>query len=569
MRLVVSKHLAKMMLLGGLLLAWSAAAEPPADSPKSAITHGEYVMHEADCMACHTQPGGTPFAGGRAIVTPFGTLASPNITPDPDTGIGKWSDDDFYRAVHDGIGHGGEYLYPVMPYTSYTKMPRADVLAIKAYLLSLKPVYAPRPPNEMAFPFDIRETLLVWRELFFHPGTFKPDPMRSADWNRGAYLVEGPGHCGECHSPHNGLGAVEAKDSLAGSMVGHWLAPNISSNPLAGVGGKSVAEIETFLKTGRDKSEGEAFGPMGLVVHDSLRDLHASDIHAIAVYLKESPDQPAPKENAVATAADLQQGAHLYLDYCARCHQDHGSGIAGTVPNLAGNAAVVALRPNDVVIAILNGLSPTGGPIAMPGFAGALDDQQVADISNYIRTSWGNTGVPDTAAKLVTSLRRGNSVGAAGTEAARAFDCPAVGGTEVRDALATPAEANFIASAPDFQLNDRVDQLIHNLRMQRPGISGGDLVDSLNAAYCPYVADNAALSNSQKRAQLARFNEHVLQRVAASAPPVAATVVVNAPVPQNVMQQIELAAKAHHETSQQWIADVLAKHTKSASAGQN
>jgi len=559
MRLVASKHQATITLLGGLLLACPAIAESPDNTLKGDISHGEYVMHEADCMACHTQPGGTPFAGGRAISTPFGTLVSPNVTPDPDTGIGKWSDDEFYRAVHDGIGHGGEYLYPVMPYTSYTKMPRSDVLAVKAYLFSLKPVYAPRPPNNMAFPFDIRETLLAWRELFFHPGTFKPDPMRSADWNRGAYLVEGPGHCGECHSPRNILGAAEAKDSLAGSMIGHWLAPNISSNPLAGVGSKSISEIATFLKVGRDKSEGEAFGPMGLVVHDSLRYLHTSDVHAIAVYLKEGPDQPAPKENAVASAADLQQGAHLYLNYCAQCHQDHGTGIPGAVPNLAGNAAIVSPRPNDVVMAILNGLTPSGGPVSMPTFAGALDDQQVADISNYIRSSWRNKGVPDVTVKIVTGLRSGNSAGAGGTEAARAFDCPAVGANDVPGTLATSAEANFISSAPDFDLNNRVDKLIHNLRKKRPGISGSDLVDSLNAAYCPYVADNTMLSNTQKRAQLARFNQHVLQRVAASAPPASATVVVNASVPQNELVQIERAAKAHHETSQQWIADVLAK----------
>ena len=230
-----------------IALLTAATIAGPAAAADDTVAHGEYMTRAADCMSCHTQQGGTPFAGGRAIGTPFGTLSSPNITPDKDTGIGAWSDDDFYRAVHDGIGHGGEYLYPVMPYTSFTKMTREDVLAVKAYLFTLKPVFAPRPPNGLDFPFNIRPSLFVWRELFFHPGTYQPNPKHSADWNRGAYIVEGPGHCGECHSPRNILGGTETQAGLSGGVVQQWLAPNISSDPLAGVGDRSVADIETFL----------------------------------------------------------------------------------------------------------------------------------------------------------------------------------------------------------------------------------------------------------------------------------------------------------------------------------
>jgi mono/diheme cytochrome c family protein len=225
----------------------------------------------SDCMACHTQTGGTPFAGGRAIGTPFGTLYSSNITPDADTGIGSWTDDQFYAALHDGVGHGLGYLYPVMPYTSYTKMTREDVLAIKAYLFSLKPVFSPLPPNGLSFPFDIRATLFVWRELFFRPGTFVANPAHSPEWNRGAYLVEGPGHCGECHSPRNALGATETSASLSGGQVQQWVAPNISSDPLSGIGDRSIADIATFLRKGSYRTMGVAFGPMQEVVHDSLR----------------------------------------------------------------------------------------------------------------------------------------------------------------------------------------------------------------------------------------------------------------------------------------------------------
>ena len=223
-------------LLGLLLTSLAVITSASAASDPSLIEKGYYIARLADCMACHTRVGGTPFAGGLEMSTPFGSLSSPNITPDPDTGIGNWSDEEFFRVVTDGIGRHGEYLYPVMPFTSYTKMTRSDVMAIKAYLFSLKPVYAPRAPNHMAFPFDIRSTLVVWRELYFHPGVYEPDPKQSAAWNRGAYIVEGPGHCGECHSPRNILGGTESSKSLSGGQLGNWLAPNISSDPRWGIG---------------------------------------------------------------------------------------------------------------------------------------------------------------------------------------------------------------------------------------------------------------------------------------------------------------------------------------------
>ena len=270
-------------LLGILSASLPAIALAAAADEPSLIDKGQYISRLADCEACHTRTGGTPFAGWLTMCAPFGSLTTPNITPDPDTGIGHWSDEEFHRAVTDGIGRHGEYLYPAMPFTSYTKMTRSDVLAVKAYLFSLKPVYAPRAPNDMAFLFDIRWTLVVWRELYFHPGVYEPNPNRSAQWNRGAYVVEGPGHCGECHSPRNIFGATETRYSLAGGEVGKWLAPNISANPRWGIGDRSVSDIVIFLKTGAQKTEGVAFGPMAEVVHDSLRYASPADLQAIAV----------------------------------------------------------------------------------------------------------------------------------------------------------------------------------------------------------------------------------------------------------------------------------------------
>jgi mono/diheme cytochrome c family protein len=393
------------MLLGILSTSLPGITPAATENVPSLIEQGQYVSHVADCQACHTRTGGTPFAGGLPLGTPFGTLTSPNITPDPDTGIGGWSDEDFYRAVTDGIGRHGEYLYPAMPFTSFTKMTRSDILAVKAYLFSLKPVNAPRVPNKMAFPFDIRLTLFAWRELFFYPGVYRPDPKRSAEWNRGAYLVEGAGHCGECHSPRNILGATETRNSLAGGQLDEWRAPNISADPRWGIGDWSVNDIVTFLKTDSQKTEGVAFGPMMTVVHDSLNYVSTADLQAMAVFLKAGPERTPSVPARAASRGDLRHGQNLYLDNCAKCHQDKGRGFPLVVPKLAHNAAVNAAHPNNLIVAILNGLHGTGTFGTMPSFAGALSDQDIADIVNYVRDSWGNDTPTNATAALVASVR--------------------------------------------------------------------------------------------------------------------------------------------------------------------
>ncbi|MFI5387471.1 MAG: c-type cytochrome [Fimbriimonadales bacterium] len=403
---------AAWMLLGILSAGLGAiTAAMGADEP-SLIERGQYISHLADCVACHTRTGGTPFAGGLPIRTPFGTVTSTNITPDLDTGIGGWSDEDFYRAVSDGIGRHGEYLYPAMSFTSFTKMTRSDVLAIKVYLFSLKPVHAPRVPNNMAFPFDMRWTLFAWRALFFHAGVYQPDPKRSAEWNRGAYLVEGAGHCGECHSPRNILEGTETQNSLAGGKFGKWLAPNISADPRWGIGDKSVNDLVTFLKTGSQKTEGVAFGPMAEVVHDSLHYVSTADLQAIAVFLKAGPERAPSVPDQVASRGELQHGQKLYLDNCAKCHQDKGQGSPGIVPNLADNAAITSAQPDDLIDAVLSGLHGSSpGTMPMPSFARALSDQDVADIANYVRSDWGNHAPTNATPALVASLRGKAAIG--------------------------------------------------------------------------------------------------------------------------------------------------------------
>lgn len=236
-------------------------------------------------------PRGKAFAGGLSIPTPFGTIVTPNITPDRATGIGAWTDQQFYHALHDGIGAHGENLYPAFPYPWFTRVTRPDVMAIKAYLFSLPPVHAPKQPNDLIFPFNLRIGLAAWNWRYFHPGTFKPDPNVSAQINRGAYLVEGLGHCGACHTPKNIAQAPKAGQSFGGGEIQGWYAPNISADVREGVGGWTDAQLVTLLKTGAVPGKGIVRGPMLQTVHDSLSQLTDSDLEAMAAYLKSTPSR--------------------------------------------------------------------------------------------------------------------------------------------------------------------------------------------------------------------------------------------------------------------------------------
>ena len=358
----------------------------------SEVSRGEYLARAGDCVACHTKPGGTPLAGGLYISTPFGDISVPNITPDKQTGIGNWTDDQFYRAIHTGIGEHGEYLYPVFPYPWYTKMTRQDALAIKAYLFSVAPVHSPREPMKLGFPARIRESLLAWRTLFFTPGEFKPDPAKSPELNRGAYLVEGLGHCGECHNRENIVGVSRWSGNLEGGEVNGWYAPNITSDGKEGVGHWTVAQITTFLRSGVNPQKSVVLGPMGETIKYSLSYLSESDLRAIALYLKSFPAKETfkPKELADFHHADAP-GVQTYLTYCASCHQQNGRGIKGQFPSLVGNGAVMSQGPENVEQVVLGGLPAQRGLSPMPAIGARMTDQEVASVTNYVRNTWGNT----------------------------------------------------------------------------------------------------------------------------------------------------------------------------------
>ena len=518
-----------------------------ADTPDPAlIARGQYIALASDCAPCHMSVGGTPYAGGLILNTPFGQMATPNITPDKATGIGNWTPDQFYRVIHDGIGPGHQYIYPTMVFTSYTKMPRPDVDALHAYLMSLPPIHAPRLPISLGFPFNIRLSLLGWRLLFFRADSYKNDPSKSAEWNRGAYLVEGPGHCGECHSPRNPLGGVIDSRSLAGGVVDSFLAPNISSDPRWGIGAWHEQEIVDFLRKGFN-DKGVVFGPMIEVVHESMAKISDADVHAIAVYLKSTPARvnvPGKTPSSRLAQRSIRSGSALYAANCAQCHQANGMGAAGAIPNLAGNDAIRAADPTDAITPMLAGLEGQGNYGAMPRFGGALSDTDIADIANYIRTAWNNDTSPNTTQAMVRGLRATAPVGIGGSIAARDFGCPKIGDSTVPGTLASEQDTAVLASADRGNLQNGIAGVIAMVRKDNPDAASGDVVTALNAAYCPVVAARLDLTDAQKRATLIAFSNMAGQQFARTQPEGVSKVLVSAQLSPDAVAKISQAAAA-------------------------
>ena len=374
------------------VLAASAWAET---STNSAIERGHYLVDAGDCAACHTAKGGKPFAGGRPIPTPFGTIYSTNITPDKDTGIGQWTEEDFYRAMHEGIRRDGKHLYPAFPYPWYTKLNRADVDAIKAYLDALPPVREENRKTALPWPLSVREAVAGWNELFFREGEYQADSSKPPEWNRGAYLVVGLGHCGACHTPKNIAGGPKRAKTLEGGYGENWYATSLTNDVRDGLGDWSLDDIVKYLKTGSN-AKAAATGPMAEVIENSTQHLSDQDLHAIAAYLKSIPAKSDQKAKAPDADKDrIARGAALYLDQCSGCHMENGAGQPGVFPPLRGNAVVQAKDPETMLHMVLAGArvaatkgNPTG--LAMPSFEWKLTDQDVADLATYLRSAWGN-----------------------------------------------------------------------------------------------------------------------------------------------------------------------------------
>ena len=393
----------------------ASAASGAANAETLLIQKGEYLARAGDCVACHTNPEGKEFAGGRPMPTPFGALYSPNITPDEETGIGQWSSDEFYRMMHSGVSRDGSLLYPAMPFASYTKVTRADSDAIYAYLMSVQPVKQKNRPHELKFPFNKRELLIGWRTLYFKEGEFQPDPTQSEQWNRGAYLVEGLGHCSMCHTAINALGGSKESKEFEGGMIPNqnWYAPSLTSNREAGLGDWELKDIADLMQVGVSK-RATVYGPMAEVVYNSLQYMTDADAEAMAVYLKSLPKRDAdalPTSQARLVQPSIMEGGRkIYEQQCSICHGGDGKGHPPAYPPLAGNTSITMASPVNSIRMVLNGGYAPGTkknprPHGMPPFSHILDDEQVAAVVTYIRVAWENSGAPVAPAQ-VPELRK-------------------------------------------------------------------------------------------------------------------------------------------------------------------
>jgi mono/diheme cytochrome c family protein len=387
---------------GGSRIHDAAPTTPPAAEQ---VARGAYLARVGNCMICHTERGGAPYAGGRPLATPFGTIYGSNLTPDAETGLGRWSAAHFRRALHEGRSRDGHLLYPAFPYTHTTRVTAADSDALFDYLRSLPPVNQPNRAHRLRWPYNTQVALAVWRTLYFRPETHQEDPARSRDWNRGAYLVRGLAHCGACHTARNALGGMRDVLDLSGGLIPmqNWYAPSLASTSEAGVADWPLEDVTRLLATGTS-ARGTVLGPMAEVVLHSTQFLEPGDIRAMAVYLKELPPMPAdsdPREVPRASGAVLARGGKLYEQHCASCHGSQGEGVRGAYPPLDGNRAVTMPVTANLVQVVLNGGFPpaTRGnprPFGMPPFATVLPDADVAAVLTFIRASWTNKAAPVT-----------------------------------------------------------------------------------------------------------------------------------------------------------------------------
>jgi mono/diheme cytochrome c family protein len=388
-------------------------SQPIADSNPNAaqLRRGQYLVTAGDCMSCHVREGGEPLAGGLGLSTPFGVIYSPNITSDKDTGIGNWTGDQFYRAMHDGIDDEGNNLYPAFPYPWFRLISREDDDAILAFLKTTPAVSYTPPKNDLRFPLNFRPVVKGWNLLYLGAHDFSPDAGQSAEWNRGAYLVNGPGHCSGCHTPKNAFGADVSERRFQGGNLDTWVAPDLTANDRTGLGNWSLDDIAEYLRTGRNAHAG-AGGPMADVITYSSSLMSDADRHAIAVYLKSQAASPSAAHEPPDAGA-MRRGAAIYSDACASCHLEDGVGQPRYFPPLGHNAMLQQANPIGLEHLILAGsrigTSPSRpSPLTMPSFAWKLSDQEIADVATYLRNSWGNQAATVSAAEVRDARKKLN-----------------------------------------------------------------------------------------------------------------------------------------------------------------
>lgn len=412
-RQYLSRLFALLLAVIAIFIAWLFLANrnpdidqpsvPPAD-PAQQLKQGEYLARVGNCMSCHTSRGGESYAGGRAVPTPFGNIYTSNLTPDAETGLGKWTNGDFWQAMHNGKSKDGSLLYPAFPYTNYTKVTRADSDAIFAYLQTLPAVSQKNRAPDLRFPYDNRASLYVWRALYFRPGQYVNDDKQSMEWNRGAYMTQGLGHCSACHSPRDTLGGTDLKAELSGGMIPmlNWYTPPLNSDAESSLGNWETEHLAALLQTGVAPRRSVS-GPMAEVVFNSLQYATHEDINAMAVYLKSLPQQIAAPVATAESVSDntkknmITAGAKLYENQCASCHQASGQGVPSIYPALANSRAITTpVATNAIRMVLHGGYAPsTGGnprPYGMPPFGQSMTDEEIASVVTYIRNAWGNQG---------------------------------------------------------------------------------------------------------------------------------------------------------------------------------
>jgi fructose 5-dehydrogenase cytochrome subunit len=434
-------HLGALLIYFTIPLAVGAAhaAELPAQSAQSVavIERGKYLATAADCAACHTAPRGNRFAGGLPITTPLGTIYSTNITPSAEVGIGRYTEEEFSQAVRHGIRRDGARLYPAMPYTSFAKLTDEDTHALYLYFMGeVEPVDARAPETKLPFPMNIRLSMMAWNFLFLSTQVFAPDPQQSAEWNRGAYLVQGAAHCSTCHTPRGFLMQEEASPAFSGAQVGPWYAPNITSDPVSGIGSWTRDELVAYLRTGRSHGKAQAAGSMAEAVEHSFQYLSDADLDAIATYVKTIPAVHAQADDRSRFAAGTMfselatlrgrdgissdndtnpSGAVLFQGNCASCHAAAGQGSKdGYYPSLFHNSATGAKNAANLIAAILYGVDRTvsGRQAFMPGFGGKptdanpLSDRDIAKLGTYVLAHYG-PGDTIITEQQVSEVRRG------------------------------------------------------------------------------------------------------------------------------------------------------------------
>ncbi len=497
--------LAALALLACLPARAVAQDQPSADL----IAKGKYLTDMGDCVACHAAPGYPKFAGGQYMQMPFGEISTPNITPDKETGIGNYTDDQFIRLMQRGIEPDGTRIYPAMPYPWYATVPKSDLLAIKAYLFSLKPVHAPRLENKIWFPFTIRPAIALWDAFFVPTKEFTPDPSKSAELNRGAYIVGGLEHCGTCHNGRNFLGNTAIAGEVEGAPITRWYAPNLRPDNLTGIGRYSVDDLVSFFKYGHSKSMGTVAGPMSETIDESTAYLTDSDLHAISVYIKSLPVVQAytPVDSRYRQDA-MAAGRQAYLSHCASCHQDNGQGVSERVPALDGNGMVLAGGPQDVIRIVLGGLQARGPYGLMPGVGAAMSDKEIVSATNYVRQAWSNRAPANATNLLVSLLREDTHTILNGS---RPNGCPALAQEDLAKLLDDNANGigTLLQQTTEANLLQSSNAIISKVKAAAPQIKRDDLVNGLTVAYCPIVEKMPGLQQDQRVWQLTHFAERV------------------------------------------------------------